>query len=186
MFFRSLRNWGCLKHKHFSHSCRRNLSRIDAMRAVGSFFCSVWHSTEGIISDYRELLTRIFAVLFPRFCKNLIAMNTVIPAGYLFWVIRRWSPVVLNHGQRNFNDTNPLMSSSLVTLFGVVKQFCRFYIWSETECKTPAEYVLKHNPTSPLQPPPHSRTLSVYIVHFVWKVGGGRSERKWRGNSTQV
>ncbi len=34
------------------------------------------------------------------------------------------------------------MSSSLVILFGVVKQFGRFWIWSETECKTPAEYVV--------------------------------------------
>jgi hypothetical protein len=25
-------------------------------------------------------------------------------------------------------------------LFGVVKQFCTFWIWSETECKTPAEW----------------------------------------------
>jgi hypothetical protein len=29
-------------------------------------------------------------------------------------------------GRRNFKDTNPLMSSSLVILFGVVKQFGRF------------------------------------------------------------
>ncbi len=28
-------------------------------------------------------------------------------------------------------------------LFGVVRQFCRFRIWSETECKTPAEYGLQ-------------------------------------------
>jgi hypothetical protein len=28
-------------------------------------------------------------------------------------------------GRRNFKDTNPLMSSTLATLFGVVKQFCR-------------------------------------------------------------
>jgi hypothetical protein len=32
----------------------------------------------------------------------------------------------LNHGRRNFKDTNPLMSSSLVILFGVVKQFGKF------------------------------------------------------------
>ncbi len=30
------------------------------------------------------------------------------------------------HGRRNLKDTNPLMSSSLVILFGVVKQFGRF------------------------------------------------------------
>ncbi len=33
-----------------------------------------------------------------------------------------------SHGRRNFKDTNPLMSSSLVILFGVVKQFGRFLI----------------------------------------------------------
>jgi hypothetical protein len=32
-------------------------------------------------------------------------------------------------------------------LFEVVKQFCGFWIWSETECKTPAEYGLQHNST---------------------------------------
>ncbi len=46
------------------------------------------------------------------------------------------------HGGRNLKDTNPLLSSSLVILFGVVKQFGRFWIWSETECKIPAEYGL--------------------------------------------
>jgi hypothetical protein len=30
------------------------------------------------------------------------------------------------HGRRNFKDINPLMSSSLVILFGVVKLFGRF------------------------------------------------------------
>ncbi len=35
------------------------------------------------------------------------------------------------------------MSSLLVILFGVVEQFSRFWIWSETECKTPAEYGLQ-------------------------------------------
>ncbi len=33
--------------------------------------------------------------------------------------------VLPGHGRRNFKDTNPLMSSLLITLFGVVKQFCR-------------------------------------------------------------
>jgi hypothetical protein len=32
----------------------------------------------------------------------------------------------LLHGRRNFKDTNPLMSSSLVILFGEVKQFGKF------------------------------------------------------------
>ncbi len=56
-------------------------------------------------------------------------------------------------------------------LFGVVKQFIRFWIWSETECKTPAEYDLQHNSTPP-PPPPHSHTLSVFTVHLVWEGGG--------------
>jgi hypothetical protein len=34
-------------------------------------------------------------------------------------------PVHAMHGQKNFTDTNPLMSSLLVTLVGVVKQICR-------------------------------------------------------------
>ncbi len=29
-------------------------------------------------------------------------------------------------------------------LFGVVEKFCRFWIWSDTECKTPAEYTYSH------------------------------------------
>ncbi len=58
-------------------------------------------------------------------------------------------------------------------LFGVVKQFCRFWIWSETESKTPAEYGPKYISTPP-PPPPHSHTLSVYTVHLVWERGGGR------------
>ncbi len=44
------------------------------------------------------------------------------------------------------------MLSLLVILFGVVKQFCRFWIWSETECKTPAEYgysTIQHPPSPP-------------------------------------
>jgi hypothetical protein len=45
-------------------------------------------------------------------------------------------------------------------LFGVVKQFCRFWIWAETDCKTPVEYGPQHNSTPPT-PPPHSHTLSV-------------------------
>jgi hypothetical protein len=70
------------------------------------------------------------------------------------------------HERRNFKDTNPLMSSSLVILFGVVKQFgvnlvrnrvynfCR--IWSTEQFR---------------------HTLSVYAVHLVWE-GGGTSARR--------
>ncbi len=63
-------------------------------------------------------------------------------------------------------------------LFGAVKQFCRFWIWSETECKTLAEYDLQYNSTPPPNPTPR-HTLSVCTVHLVWEggEGGGRSER---------
>ena len=67
------------------------------------------------------------------------------------------------------------MSSLLVTLFGVVKQFCRFRIRSETLCKPPADMIyskIQH----PLTPPPHSHTLSVYTVHLVWEGGEGVGE----------
>jgi hypothetical protein len=77
-----------------------------------------------------------------------------------------------SHGRRNVKDTNPLIRLYWSFLFGVVKQFCRFWIWSETECKTPAEYGLHYNATPP---PPHpSHKLSVYAVHFLWEGGEGR------------
>ncbi len=88
---------------------------------------------------------------------------------------------------KEVKDTNPLMSSSLVILFWAVKKLCRFQIWSETECKTPAEYGPQYISTPP---PPHSHTLSVYTVHWEGGGRGRRSERRYsRGatlNSTQV
>ncbi len=48
------------------------------------------------------------------------------------------------------------MSSSLVILFGVVDQFGRFGIWSETGGKIPAEYGPQHNSTPPPTPPPQT------------------------------
>ncbi len=48
-------------------------------------------------------------------------------------------------------------------LFGVVKQFCRFWIWSETECKTPAEYGLQYNSTPPPLP---TDTHCLYILYI--------------------
>ncbi len=47
----------------------------------------------------------------------------------------RWGP---HPWTKELKDNNPLMSSSLVILFGVVKQFCRFRTWSETECAAKA------------------------------------------------
>jgi hypothetical protein len=82
--------------------------------------------------------------------------------------------VGLGHGRRNFKDTIPLMSSSLVILFGVVKQFCRFPIWSDTECKTPAEYGPQYISTPP---PPHSHCLySIYCT--LGRGGGGRGGQR--------
>ncbi len=85
-----------------------------------------------------------------------------------------------NHGRRNFKDTNPLMSSSMVILFGVVKQFCRFWIWSETECKTPAEYGPQYIST-----PPPTVTHCLYTVLYIGKGGGRRrSERRYSRGAT--
>ncbi len=72
------------------------------------------------------------------------------------------------------------MLSSLVILFGVVKQFGRFLIWSETECKIPAEYGLQHNSHPP---PPDKHCLYILYIQFG---KGGRSERRQRGNKSKV
>ncbi len=77
-------------------------------------------------------------------------------------------------------------------LFRVWKQFCRFWIWSETECKTPAEYGLQHNST----PPPQPHTVCIYCT-FTLRRGGGHREGRGatvhkyssfvhRGNSSQA
>ncbi len=67
------------------------------------------------------------------------------------------------------------MSSFLVILlFGVVKQFCRFWIGQKQSVKL-AEYDLQDKSTPP---PPHIHTLSVFTVHLVREGGGGRSERR--------
>ncbi len=58
-------------------------------------------------------------------------------------------------------------------LFGMVKLLCRFWMWSETECKTPAEYGPQYISTPPTPPPPHSHTLSVYNILYIGKVGRG-------------
>ncbi len=64
-------------------------------------------------------------------------------------------------------------------LFGVAKHFCRFWIWSETECKTPAEYGPKYISTPPSPPPPpHSHTLSVYNILYTGKGGRGEEVRE--------
>jgi hypothetical protein len=62
---------------------------------------------------------------------------------------------------------------------GVVKQFCRFRIWSTTQCITTV-YAL-HTTRSP---PPSRYTLYKYIPLFLFKQGwggGGRTSEKVRG-----
>jgi hypothetical protein len=62
-------------------------------------------------------------------------------------------------------------------LFGVVKQFCRFWIWSETECKTPAEYGPQYISTPPLPTVTHC----LYTIYCTLGRGGGgrRSARRY-------
>jgi hypothetical protein len=48
---------------------------------------------------------------------------------------------------------------------GVVEQFCRFWIWSDGECKILAEYGLQQDSTPPT-PPRH--TLFVYTCTVLW------------------
>ncbi len=66
-------------------------------------------------------------------------------------------------------------------LFGVVKQFYRFWTWSETECKTPAEYGLQHNSTHP-PPPPQPYTVCIYCTVSLGRGRGGEGgQREDRG-----
>ncbi len=67
-------------------------------------------------------------------------------------------------------------------LFGVVKQFGWFWIWSETECKIPAEYGLHY---TQFNPSPQTHTVCIqYIVHLIWE--GGRGQREDRGPTVPV
>ncbi len=74
-----------------------------------------------------------------------------------------------------FKDTNPLMSSLLIILFGVVKQFCRFWIWSDTDCKTSAEYGPQYIST-----PPQPHTV-IYCTLGRGEGGGGQREGREEG-----
>ncbi len=97
---------------------------------------------------------------------------------YLFLHTIHW----LSHGRRNFKDTYPLMSSSLVIFLGVVKQFWRFWILSGTECKTPAEYGPQYISTPPPPPPPQSHTVCIlYCTLGRGEGGGGQREGKVEG-----
>ncbi len=72
------------------------------------------------------------------------------------------------------------MSSSLVILFGVVKQFGRFWIWSETEYKIPAEYGL-HCYSTIHPPPPQTHTVCIYCTFCLGRGGGGGVHIEDRG-----
>jgi hypothetical protein len=93
-----------------------------------------------IRSRQNAFLLVVIIVLTPLICGRLLSMDegtlkTSIPKCRLYWLF----------------------------LFGVVKQFCRFWIWSETECKTPAEYGLQHNSTP--CPPPPPPCLNNSLIH---------------------
>jgi hypothetical protein len=66
------------------------------------------------------------------------------------------------------------MSSSLVILFGVVKRFGRFWIRSETECKTLAEYGPQYISTLP---PPPTVKHCLYKL-YIGKGGEGGGQRE--------
>ncbi len=94
-----------------------------------------------------------------------------------FYLMKKSAKVVRNPSLQPMDEgtlKTAIPSCRLHWLFclGVMKQFGRFWIWSETECKIPAKFGLQHNPL-PL-PPEH--TLSVYTVHLVWE--GGRDVRE--------
>jgi hypothetical protein len=61
--------------------------------------------------------------------------------------------------------------SSLRFLFGVVQQFCRFCIWSDTECKTPAE--------NGLQAEPHIPSLTHYIQYVQYAYSPREEGEGW-------
>jgi hypothetical protein len=104
------------------------------------------------------------SVMVPNCCSVSPSIRWTARHAVCHWygTVRLKDPI--HHGRRNFKDTNPLMSSLLVILFGVVKQFCRFLIWSEPECKTPAEYGLQYNSTTP--GPPLTASHCLYTLYI--------------------
>jgi hypothetical protein len=90
--------------------------------------------------------------------SSALAAASGLPAG----LVQGRFPENRPSWKKELRDAIPLMSSSLVILFGVVKQFCWFQIWSEIECKTPAEYGPQYIST----PPPPPVTHYLYILHI--------------------
>ncbi len=79
-----------------------------------------------------------------------------------------------HHGRRNFKDTSPYCRLYWSFLFGVVKQFCRFWIWSVTECKILAEYGLQHNSTLSTPPPPQPQFVCIYCTFNLGRGGSNK------------
>ncbi len=90
------------------------------------------------------------------------------------------SPFILPKHRTMDEDTlktpTPKCRLSWSSLLGAVKKFCRFWIWSETECKTPAEYGLQHNST----PPPPA------VTHCQGRGGCHREGREGQQNTSIV
>ncbi len=62
--------------------------------------------------------------------------------------------------------------------WGWIGNFFGFWIWSDTERHTPAEYGLQHNSTLPNPP---SVTHCLYIMYFDFGKGGRWTRKKVRG-----
>jgi hypothetical protein len=73
-----------------------------------------------------RILKAIYFIIFPPADphKVVVAKNVEWAKKHFFVALVHAVPMA--HGRRNFKDTNPLILSSLVILFGVVKQFGRF------------------------------------------------------------
>jgi len=66
------------------------------------------------------------------------------------------------------------MSSLLVILFGLVKQFCRFWIVVRKECKTPCRIWSTTQLNTPTPPQPH--TVCIYCTFSLGRRGDGQRE----------
>ncbi len=129
-----------------------------------SFLCYFCKLGKHIIGPHKKISSRTISTLIViKRIEVEARANQSVPFSYwrLYCVVARTVLSTLfgtNHGRRNFKDTNPFMSFSLVILFGVVMEFGMFCIWSEREFKILAEYGL-HSTIHP--PPRHTLSLSV-------------------------
>jgi hypothetical protein len=79
-----------------------------------------------------------------------------------------------NMDEGTIKTNHPRMSSLLVFLFGVVYQFCRFWIWSEKQSVKLPQNVVYNTTQHPSTPPPPTAT------RLLWEggEGWGRSKRR--------